>query len=554
MTPLAAILGGKSADLLAVEFDGLGARAAVCRRDGSGPPVVNTCVASPIVDLTAALADLTCQLSAAGSVVPRQAVLLSPLVQATVLHLPVDPRKPLPRRNMQELIRWELEPYLAQHRARRIGAILVGRRYLSCADLERLLRQAEWPPREAADTAGPARRLGELAVDAGMVTRSQVDECLDLQRSSTDFSGEAACGWAPLSNGPPDDDSNWLYLACGTPHSFRRAAVEAFHHHGLQLRALYPLVGCARATLNGELDPSAAVFEYCGGYLSYTRLARRQVASCRTVFTHDAGNPMKACLQLVDGEADRVWLAGNWPDLDAATEELRSHLRRPVDAVPASAAMAAPCGPAVSVAGLRGAAAHHLTRAGTALACVPAGETSPVLWARRSVVTATVAVAASVALLALASSLRQHHQAAERELTQRTDLASRQASVASRQTSANELRKSLELLRDTIPARQRLIPEAFDALEEACPPGVTVKQLRETVSGTFLLTGSGHTAQEVQQFMIALQRRLPAMTVTDSGQPIRLENRWQNTAGYTFEWKLTPRGAAAAVAPAQVRP
>jgi len=544
---LGAILGGKPADLLAVEWDGLGARAVVCRRCNDELPAANACVASRATDLAVALADLKRQLSAAGTAVPTQAVLLSPLVQTTVLRLPVDPRKPLPRRNMQELIRWELEPYLAQHRARRIGTILVGRGYLNHADLERLLRQAEWSPREAANLAGPARRLGELAVDAGLVTRSQVDECLALQRSPPDFAGEAACGWIPLGAGPPDDNSNWLYLACGTPHSFRRAAVEAFRGCGLHLRALYPLVGCARATLNGETGPSAAVFEYHGGYLNYTRLTNRSVASCRTVFTHDAGNPMKACLELVDGEADRVWLAGSWPDLDAAAGELRSHLRRPVEAVPAAEAHA---GPAGSVAGLRGAAAHYLA-AVTDLVCVPAGDPAPPPWARLPVITAIGATAAAIVLLALAFSWRQHRVAAERELTLRHDIASRQALVTSMQTSVHELRTSLERLRHTIPARQRLIPDLFDALEESCPPGVTVRQIRETVSRAFVLTGSGLTAQEVQQFMIALQQRLPAMTVTDAGQSIRLENRWQNTAGYAFEWRLTPHDEAHGAVPAK---
>jgi hypothetical protein len=524
-------------EVLVIESDALTLRAGVCGTDARGEFHVTGYGTSSATDLGAALADVVRDLSRGGRL-PAQTIFLSPQVQTTILHLPVDPRSPLPFQNMQELVKWELEPYLAQNRARRIGAILAGRGYVSWTDLERLLTEAEQSARGPVQ-GGPARRLGELAIQAGLVTEAQLAECLALQQSTQDFAGDAVCGWTPLDDQP--QDGKWRWLVSGMPRAYREHVVKAFKSAGLRLIAIYPLVGCAGASLNGDAGRASVVFEYDGGYLSYTRFRDRKVVSSRSQFTHEAGNPVRSCVDLFEGEAEHVWLAGRWPDMPAAACDLEARLKIPCAAIPLKM-VALPPGleETAVVTGMKGAVSHYLDHAASGVACVAATEPAPPLLGHWWVRVALAAGLLTALLVGATVWLHGQRLATSAALQDQQVLAAARRGATALRQRLGELDKSVAFLQETLPRRQQLIPGLFAALEASCPEEITIGRLEERGKGDILLTGWGASTQDIQAFKINLQNSLAGLKVADGEKPIRQESHGRSSSGYTFELRLLP--------------
>ncbi|MBN8524696.1 MAG: hypothetical protein J0M02_05095, partial [Planctomycetes bacterium] len=125
--------------ILVVLADGIGYAGALA--SGGTEPAVLNAAPSSATSLGAAIAELAGTLAGPEGRV-RRAVVLSWQVQCAVVALPVDPRRPLPETQMREAVRWEMEPFVAGARARRLGAILVGRGHLTPGDRDRLLAAA----------------------------------------------------------------------------------------------------------------------------------------------------------------------------------------------------------------------------------------------------------------------------------------------------------------------------------------------------------------------------------------------------------------------------
>ncbi len=104
---------GKKSDLLVCETDGFSLRAAVLKRNGQNVEVHQT-AQSQLSDMAEAVKEVVSAIKADGWQ-GGKAILLSPAVLSTLVELPVDPKKPRSLQQMQELIRWEVEPLLMQH-------------------------------------------------------------------------------------------------------------------------------------------------------------------------------------------------------------------------------------------------------------------------------------------------------------------------------------------------------------------------------------------------------------------------------------------------------
>jgi hypothetical protein len=121
---------GKSSELLVCETDGFSLRAAVVKRNGIRVDVIHH-VQSELSDMAEAIKDIVSQLESKGWK-GKETILLSPAVLSTLVELPVDPKKPRPLAQMQELVRWEVEPLLMQHTTQwTVGHLLVGQGYMS---------------------------------------------------------------------------------------------------------------------------------------------------------------------------------------------------------------------------------------------------------------------------------------------------------------------------------------------------------------------------------------------------------------------------------------
>lgn len=348
----------KPSQLLVCETDGFSLRAAVLRRVDDDMQLV--CQAgTEQVDMAEGLADVMAALKAEGWQGGGAAVLLSPAVFSTLLELPVNPKKPRPLPQMLELVRWEAEPLLLQHMTRwSVGHLLVGQGYMSEDQAQAVMDMQQGKANARGGLAMAEqfslRRFGDLAVELGYIKRSQLNACLTGQEWLKADDGVIECGWA--AQGPVEDipgTFNWL-IGCVHQSLLQRWAA-AFARHGVKLRAMYPLTGCAPALLpDGERN--AVILETQPGL----GFSSRVVGGHNTLLRHYLNlhkSALDICLEsyhaLHAPPREPVWLAC-WPPAADVPDELARMLE--LDVHPLSHPLA---GKLVSP-GMAGAAGHAL--------------------------------------------------------------------------------------------------------------------------------------------------------------------------------------------------
>ncbi len=548
--PVSARTARSSGAVLVLESDDLALRGAVIRGVSAGRFSVAAHAESSALGLGSALGEVLRELRAAGVEVPARTIMLSSQVHAMVLDLPVAPERPLPWKQMHEMLRWELEPYMTRSRARRIGAILVGRGFMSATDLERLVREMEGRQPGGGSGAGAGgngrigdirpRRFGELAVEAGYVTREQLDECLNFQQSLPSFEGAPVCGWTPLES--PPQNGRWKWLVAGVAEDCRRHMAGTLDRHGLKLAALYPLVGCSAACLDGAAaGRSGAVFEYHGGFLGCVHLsADGRVTESRSAFSHAPGVPADECAGLCDPDAARVWLAGRWPDLEAATAMLSSCLGRSCAVLPVDVEL--PPGsehPAAAFAAAGGAAAHFLGREGSRrVAGVPAVDPRPPLVRSVPFWLATASALAAGLLVVAGVGSRMGRLGRDAVIRAGDEAAALRNQVSALEAELGRERTCVEFLERTLPARQALVPSLLQSLEAGWSDEVVIRRIDERPDGRIEIGAWGLTPEGIQAFRIELQRHLRGWRLVDAGKPVRKESGWGNLPGYGFEVTL----------------
>ncbi|AFL72259.1 hypothetical protein [Thiocystis violascens] len=259
---------GKPGRVLVLHSDGYRLTAALVQTGVTGA-TIRARALSLAIDPQVAVAEALEGLRARGvRRLPKKAVLMSASAVTALLDLPVDPEHPRPREQMHELVRWELESLFSeQNLFWTIGAPLMGRGYLTpeqrSAVAERQALQAldaEALPKEA----GPRvkARFGDVAVEAELVTRDQVEECVELRDQLFRADDQLVCGWVgqsrPLEEDSDDDEEDargFSWLALAVPESLRRAWVKACQRQGIFLDTAYAILGAGFVTL--EASPGA---------------------------------------------------------------------------------------------------------------------------------------------------------------------------------------------------------------------------------------------------------------------------------------------------------
>ena len=171
---------GRASSILVCETDGFHLHGAVIRRDGKQLKVEAT-ARSEALEYREAVTEMLASLRSQGWR-GRHAILLTPAVYSTLLELPVSPKQKRPALQMQELIRWELEPLLVQHNMRwSTGQILLAMGYLDEAQVTEVLDRQQGKHKSGGHgNIYTYKRYGELAMEMGYVTQAQVDEGLAI--------------------------------------------------------------------------------------------------------------------------------------------------------------------------------------------------------------------------------------------------------------------------------------------------------------------------------------------------------------------------------------
>lgn len=327
MNPLQNLLLRQHRPLLVCETDGFSLRAAVVAKVGHRIQVQHQARVEQ-VDMAEALAEILESLKASGWPGGGRAILLSPAVLSTLIELPVNPDKPRSIAQMQELIRWEVEPLLMQHLTRwSVGNLLVGRGYMSEEQAQAVMDLQQGRPNAAGGLAlqdqFSLRRFGELAEELGYIKRSQLNACLTGQEWLRADDERIECSWC--AQGAVADvpgSFNWLVSCLHQPLLQRWSSL--FAKNGLKLQALYPLTGSSAALLEAE-QSAMVLMEAHPGLAFATRFKDDRIESLHA-YLKPGKTPLETCLETYHAmrvpPTEALWLAG-W---DLETPKLAGEL------------------------------------------------------------------------------------------------------------------------------------------------------------------------------------------------------------------------------------
>lgn len=211
-------------------------------RSGVDSPIAEATSRQP--RFTQALDEILSQIGKRTTVKPRIAVLAARHLLPVVLReLPLPPEKPRRPDQMRELLQADLEPILAEFGSLwSMGALLQARGFLTVAERE----QATMEESIRRQQRGNQLRYGEIAIELGLIDRSALDECLDLQAALQNLDAQLAAGWRGRY-----EDKRPLWLACGMGQATHDEWHEALAAHGIRLKASLPLVWLPSAPLPG---------------------------------------------------------------------------------------------------------------------------------------------------------------------------------------------------------------------------------------------------------------------------------------------------------------
>lgn len=539
--------------ILVVESDGYRLRGAIVRARG-GEIVVQRSAASDSPLPAEGLRQLLGQFGRTG--LPKRAILLSHQAVPAVLELPVDPAQPRPPAQMCEMIRWELEAYLAQTPSSRpLGEILVGRGYLKYDDVARLLEQ-----QACRESCGEGRvRLGDLAVQMNLITANQRDECVAMQEGFTDLpDDDCVCGWQAAAQPSSTLSGQFRWLACGTGKTIRDRWARGFSEAGLELTAIYPLVGFSAAALNGcgSADPTA-VIDLQPGMVCATRLDDGEIESIHMHYLSGAPLSAEACMQAVGRTpVSHLWLSGRTCMVPELAGELADRFGLDSQTIPVEASDRESTGSREDSLAPLVAAARHCLLADPHAACIPARERAAPLWKRPLAHTACLVL---VFVLALAgvdwfarAALQEAavaHTAALGEYDQwdidRERLEGRIRTVErmqqERETRQQELahtRAKIDFLETALSERERFVLELLQAVAASTSEEVVVDSIREEDRAVHVV-GWSLSQDAAQKFVRAVAAAAPRWGLSVRDDPIQEDQGRLGLSGYGIDIRMS---------------
>ena len=187
-------------------------------------------VVSAAVDFDEAVGEVVGQLGKKTRLLPKQAVLVTPSAAADLLYLPVDPKKPRPRLQMAEMVRWELEElFVRLNDSFSLGALLQGRGYLSSGQRKRV------------EEAAAGTRQSGSSLFGELVSGAQVEECMAIQEQLSAMDEELVIG--AVSQAAEHESEQFCWYGGGVGEGIRNQWAAACRKHGVRLQWIYPQLG-----------------------------------------------------------------------------------------------------------------------------------------------------------------------------------------------------------------------------------------------------------------------------------------------------------------------
>lgn len=561
-----------SRSLLVCETDGFMLHAAVVRRLGNELAVLHMAQAQEN-DLKSSVTRVIETLQREGWKPQGKAVLLTPGVTPALLDLPANPGKPLSALQINALVGYELEPVLLEFtNLWSMGRMLVGSGAMTREQAREIIDlQAGRNMKNATDRETELytfKRFGDMAMEAGYVTRAQLDEALERQAWFKLEGEDVACGWARQGENE-NQRINWL--VAGTGRMAAKKWVEAFQTHGIKLDALYPLTGCALAALPAAAVQPALVMEVRAGVIMGGRVADGQVEA---FFLHkpeatgsDLDHLLEAYHRLTPPEASSIWLAGGSPAIERLASDLAAMIGREVEVMTAMGGSEDGLMP-----GMEGAARNALGMPGALLACeIPAAGPRIPLWQQPQFRLAAAGVLL-VLLLGVAEAVLQTRQYLlesehEQVAAKMAEFDAAKARVEAEIDKVKAAKDKIKAVKDemaqvdrrmgfyggTLAERSVLVQLLLEELASTVPGDVVIDKIEETPRDGFRIYAWSVTERGATQFVQSFKETMASWDLVVEDVSMMPQQGRYNLPGFAVKFEAVA-GAATPAGPGATPP
>ena len=544
-------LTGTQGSWLVFESDGFTLSGAVIIQE-KPLPVIRAKASSRNIDFSAAVTEIVDALKKSVGKIPNRAALIAPGIVSAMLDLPVDPRSPRSDDQMQEMVRWELEPLFAQQNELwRLGAVLMGRGLITAKQRQEILVDLELST--SAGGGRQLRRFGEIAIEKGYVDRAELDQCLLLHETLVMVDDDILCGWQPQVITDVDGTERYVWYACGMGMGQRKKWVKAFERNNIRLIWLYPMVGSCFPALHVGEDSAqeriliAAYQEQIACIRGTSRHVVSMTVESRSGQDITVEDCINICHEHLRPGIENINVYGIDPSVSA---ELSSRLERKIQTISPESS------------GLVGVAAHLFAIAPQAhLPRVEAQDPAPPLWknveVRRFGALAAVFLLVIIVEISLQIERAGHVErlvmldqkySEDMELSRQmqglnSEANALQKNVSKKQIRLAEISKNLSLAEDVLFYRQRSIPGLLRSISDVIGDEVVIDAITEAKSseGYFLIEGWSMSDTAAQLFIANLDKKLLRWDLTVSSQNLRRGQGRAGHNGYNFSFRLVPR-------------
>jgi hypothetical protein len=515
---------------------------------------------SNAVEPAQAVREILEALTRKGADVPRQACLASPQVAPAFLDIGVDPAHPRPAKEMNELVRWDMEAELATSAAAwTVTGILILRGDLASSQTADLLAEAALDGLQGANAVN--RRAAEIAVERGILSADALAAANSQVVRLAAGDEETLCAWTAPDK-KSGSNAGWFCTSIGA--SSREEWRAAFAEAGHQLTWIYPIVGAASlARLPAAGTARELVLEVHPSQLAAISLRNGRIVNLQVVSLR-ANEAKEVAAGLIAKAAafhpDRVAVLGPEGPAASIQQALATSWSTSVDQ-------------AEPLAGL-GAHALGLTDAG-AMPRIAASDPPPPLWRNPDAVRIGAFCLVLLALAGVELMMRWRISAAQYRLTQIerqadetaqrnrqiqqqvNEARDKQAEKDAASAELNQVQADLRVIRDVLAVREKMIPGLVVALQRSVNDDVFLNSVTETglTAGTFELRGWGMTDTAIHLFTTRLEREIAPFELRMSGgEEMRRGRDRLDVDGYLFSVRLARIAPVAAPKPATPTP
>ncbi|PIE68525.1 MAG: hypothetical protein CSA21_07030 [Deltaproteobacteria bacterium] len=474
---------------------------------------------------------------------PRNAILVTPSAAGEILPLPVDPDRVKLQKQMGEMVRWELEElFVRQEDIWSLGGLLVDGGFITPG------------ARREVESAGG----GNAADFEHLLGGEELDSVLALQDQLTGGDGELKTGWVFQAEEAGTGSFNWLVAGIG--REVCSLWVDAFRHNGLDLRWIYPQLGCAAPLVNSPFEKwmladlrreQVGLIQGLDGKLHSTAIL---INSSGMIDPEQLAESIGKSLH---HDTTALFLSGPEDVVASLTGRLEQEFgRRNTGVFPLPAGSAEnPEVPVYIVNSMRGAASHHLRLCSESLLVrLQAREDRPPLYKNR-------AVYPWLGMVVLASGLGgfDYYMKAETaknewalelasiEYEKKIELAKQAQQLASegrklvreleaREQELEEVEHLRYILDNIVTYRQELIPGILEAIGNSVSRSVVIDVLEENRDrNAFLLKGWALKDTEAQLFSTQLAANLHPWNYRIANVEMVRGTGRMDYEGYVFE-------------------